>query len=283
MTDDSPLVLVCLRNAAGELDGCLASLDRDLSPRDEIGLVGDASIDPQILALVARWREGTRLRVGEYFHDAEAGPVAACNAALQTLGERDAVLLHPAMRGTHGWLPRLRRAAADPRLATLSPWSNDAEFLSYPRFCEANPPPERPDEIAEAAAAWPEAADVELPGAAGVAMFLRGRAVRQLGGLDAESFSSLTGALGDFSRRAAAMGWRNGFCPGVFAVNATGAATGASGEDLQRLMVRWPEFQEQVARFVMDDPMRVWRDRLSARIAELGQQGPQRDLFGPSP
>lgn len=283
MTDDSPLVLVCLRNAAGELDGCLASLDRDLSPHDEVGLVGDASIDPQILDLLERWRGRTRLRVSQHFHSGEAGPVAACNAVLRTLGERDVVLLHPAMRGTPGWLQRLHRAASDSRLATLSPWSNDAEFLSWPHFCEANPPPERPEEIAEAAAAWPEAADIELPGAAGVAMFLRGRAVRQLGGLDAESFSSLTGALGDFSRRAAAMGWRNGFCPGVFAVNATGAITGASGEDLQRLMVRWPEFQEQVARFVMDDPMRAWRDRLSERIAELGRQGPQRDLFGSPP
>ncbi len=283
MTDDSPLVLVCLRNAVGELDGCLASLDRDLASRDEVGLVGDASIDPQILDLLERWSQRTHLQVARYFHPDEVGPVAACNAALRTLGDRDAVLLHPAMRGTRGWLQRLHRAAIDPRLATLSPWSNDAEFLSYPLFCEANAPPERPDEIAEAAAAWPDAADIELPGAAGVAMFLRGRAVRQLGGLDAESFSTLNGALADFSRRAAAMGWRNGFCPGVFAVNASGAATGASGEDLQRLMVRWPEFQEQVARFVMDDPMRVWREKLSARMAEIGRQGPQRDLFGPLP
>lgn len=283
MTDDSPLVLVCLRNAAGELDGCLASLDRDLSPRDEVGLVGDASIDPQILDLLERWCARTRLRVARYFHPGEVGPVTACHAALRALGERDAVLLHPAMRGTRGWFARLRRAAADPRLATLSPWSNDAEFLSWPRFCEANPPPEQPDEIAEAAAVWNDAADIELPGAAGVAMFLRGRAVRQLGGLDVESFSGLTGALGDFSRRAAAMGWRNGFCPGVFAVNATGASTGASGEDLQRLLVRWPDFHEQVARFIMEDPMRVWRERLSARVAELDRQGPQRDLFGSPP
>lgn len=283
MTDDSPLVLVCLRNAVAELDGCLASLDSDLSPSDDVALVGDAALDPQVINLVERWRARTRLHVSACFHEGEVGPVAACHAALRTLGDRDAVLLHPAMRGSSGWLRRLHRAAADPRLATLSPWSNDAEFLSYPRFCEANPPPERLDEIAEAAAAWVDAADVELPGAAGVAMFLRGRAVRQLGGLDAESFSTLTGALGDFSRRAAAMGWRNGFCPGVFVVNATGAMTGASGEDLQRLMVRWPEYQEQVARFVMNDPMRAWRDRLSERIAELGRQGPQRDLFGSLP
>lgn len=283
MTDDSPLVLVCLRNAVGELDGCLASLDRDLSSSDEVGLVGDASVDPQVDDLLERWRERTRLRVRLFRRDDEAGPVVACNDALRLLDGRDVVLLHPAMRGTPGWLPRMRRAAADPRLATLSPWSNDAEFLSWPRFCEANPPPEQPDEVAEAAAAWNEAADIELPGAAGVAMFLRGRAVRQLGGLDVESFSTLTGALGDFSRRAAAMGWRNGFCPGVFAVNATGAVTGASGEDLQRLMVRWPDFHEQVARFIMQDPMRPWRERLSARVAELGRQGPQRDLFGSPP
>lgn len=283
MTDDSPLVLVCLRNAVAELDGCLASLDSDLSPSDEVGLVGDAALDPQALDLVERWRERTRLRVASYFHDGEVGPVAACNAALRRSDGRDVVLLHPAMRGTRGWLQRLRRAAADARLATLSPWSNDAEFLSWPHFCEANPPPERADEIAEAAATLQDAADIELPGAAGVAMFLRGRAVRQLGGLDVESFSTLTGALGDFSRRAAAMGWRNGFCAGVFAVNATGASTGASGEDLQRLMVRWPEYQEQVARFIMEDPMRPWRDRLSERVAELARQGPQRDLFGALP
>jgi len=50
-------------------------------------------------------------------------------------------------------------------------------------------------------------------------------------------------------------------------------------DDLSVLVARWPDYQEQVARFILSDPLRALRERLQARMDELAKSGPQRDLF----
>ena len=55
------------------------------------------------------------------------------------LSRRDVVLLNSDTIVTPGWLEALLRcAASDAGIGTITPWSNNAEILSYPRFCENN-------------------------------------------------------------------------------------------------------------------------------------------------
>jgi GT2 family glycosyltransferase len=170
-------------------------------------------------------------------------------------------------------LPRLQRAAeAQPRVACLAAWSGENELASFVDVAA-------PETIAEAAGSldWPSAPG--LPAAAGPALYLRREALRALGGLDTSSFHGW-GALDDFSRRAEALGWGNLLCPAVYVARGAQADGGATFGEIERLQVRWPDFQERVARFILEDPLRPLRDRLRARIAELAQSGPQGDLFG---
>ena len=85
--------------------------------------------------------------------------------------------------------------------------------------------------------------------------------------------------------RAAAMGWRNVLCETAYVVHLGGASfsplgLAPNGENLARLLARWPDYNERVARFIMADPLRPLRERLSERIEALARSGPQRDLFG---
>jgi GT2 family glycosyltransferase len=118
-----------------------------------------------------------------------------------------------------------------------------------------------------------------LPAAAGPVLYLRREAVRALGGLDTSSFHGW-GALDDFSRRAEALGWGNLLCPSVYVARGAGADSGTTFGDIERLQARWPDFQERVARFILEDSLRGARERLRARMAELSLRGPQGDLFG---
>ena len=280
-----PTVVVTVHNALEALDACLASLERTLPAGSQVLLADDASTDPRINPMVRGWCYRSALEARYVRRELNMGYPANCNAAFAEAGDADVVLLDSDTVVTPGWLQQLVRcAASDPRIATITPWSNNAELTSFPRPGEPNPAPEHPDTLAEAAAmtapAWPE-----LPAAGGFCMYVRRAALRQLGGFDAATFGIGGGEQDDFSLRAAAMGWRNVLCDTAYVVHHGGASFGAiglpaGGDNLARLLARWPTYHEQVARFLLDDPLRPHRARLQENLDALARSGPQRDLFG---
>jgi GT2 family glycosyltransferase len=280
-----PVVVVPIHNALEVLDACLASLDRTLPAGSAVLLADDASTDPRIEPLARGWCERSLLAARYVRRARNLGFPANCNAAFAETGDADVVLLNSDTVATAGWLEQLVRcAASDPRIATITPWSNNAEICSWPRFCEDNPAPEFPDAVAEAAAGLaPEYP--ELPTAVGFCMYVRRAALRQLGDFDAETFGRGYGEENDFCLRAAAMGWRNVLCDTAYVVHRGGASFGPldmapGGDNLARLLARWPDYNERVARFIMADPLAPRRIALEQRLQSLAASGPQRDLFG---
>jgi GT2 family glycosyltransferase len=280
-----PVVVVPIHNALEALDACLASLDRTLPPGSPVLLADDASPDPRIEPMARGWCERSALAARYVRRPRNLGFPANCNAAFAETGDADVVLLNSDTVATAGWLEQLVRcAASDPRIATITPWSNNAEICSWPRFCEDNPAPEFPDAVAEAAAGLaPEYP--ELPTAVGFCMYVRRAALRQLGDFDAETFGRGYGEENDFCLRAAAMGWRNVLCDTAYVVHRGGASFGPldmapGGDNLARLLARWPDYNERVARFIMADPLAPRRIALEQRLQSLAASGPQRDLFG---
>ena len=281
-----PTVVVPVHNALEALDACLASLDRTLPAGSAVLLADDASSDPRIEPLARGWCERSPLAARYVRRERNLGFPANCNAAFDETGDADLVLLNSDTIATPGWLAQIARCAqSDPRIATITPWSNNAEICSFPRFCEDNPAPALPDAVAEAAAGLSPPEYPELPTAVGFCMYLRRAALRQLGGFDAATFGRGYGEENDFCLRAAAMGWRNVLCETAYVVHLGGASfgpldQGPGGENLARLLARWPDYNERVARFIMADPLRPLRERLLDRIDQLARSGPQRDLFG---
>lgn len=281
-----PTVIVPIHNALEALDACLASLDRTLPAGATVLLADDASTDPRISPMARGWCYRSALDARYVQRELNMGFPANCNAAFEETGDADVVLLNSDTVTTPGWLQQIARCAErDPRIATITPWSNNAEICSFPRFCEANPVPEHPDTLAEAAALTAEPDLPELPTAVGFCMYLRRAALRQLGGFDAATFGRGYGEENDFCLRAAAMGWRNVLCETAYVVHLGNASFGPldmapNGDNLGRLLARWPDYNERVARFIMADPLRPHRQRLQENLEKLAQSGPQRDLFG---
>ena len=280
MTTRLPTVLVPVFNSLAGLDACVASLDRTLPAGSPVLIADDASSDPNLESMARGWCERSRLDARYVRRERRIGLAANCDAAIRDADGDDIVLLKPDAVATTGWLQRLARcASSEQRSATIVPWSNHADLCSFPHFGEANPPPEFPEAVVEAAAsvAWTECP--ELPTAVGPCMYLRRAALRQVGGLDIDTFTGAR-AMDDFCLRASAMGWSNVLCPGAFVVShGDESSLGIVGEELSRLIGRWPDYQERMARFIMSDPLRPLRERLQARIGELSRSGPQRDLF----
>jgi glycosyltransferase involved in cell wall biosynthesis len=276
------VILVCVTTAPA-LDACLAALDRSLTAGTPVLVADDAGGDPCVAPLAQSWCERTRLSAHFLRRDRPYGRARHRGYLLADHPGQDLVLLDGDALPAPGWLEALQRcASAHPDVATLSTWSNGAGLCSFPRFCEANPLPTSLDTVAAAAAKMDDEALPELPMAQGPCLYLRADALRRLGSWDCDSFETL-GADADFCHRAASMGWRNVLCPTVFVGRSESAVSEPVGDDLRRLSARWPSHQEDLARFLLSDPLYPLREKLTARLAELigaaRHGGPQGDLF----
>ena len=275
-----PLVLVPATQRVAALDACLASLERTLPPGARVRVADHAAGHPQAEALARRWCDRSRLQAEYWRAERPQGLASNIDSALHGT-QGDVVVLMADAIATPGWLERLAQyARKDERIATVSAWSNRSELSAFPRPGEPNPVPAFPESVAEAAAAAPWNECPDLPAASGPCILLRRAALDRLGGLDGDSFAGER-AFDDYSRRAAAMGWRNVLCPAAYVVRQPAPPTlvGGAADDLAPLLARWPDYQEQVARFILADPLRPLRERLQARMDELARSGPQADLF----
>ncbi len=279
-----PLVIVPVFNAIDALDACLAALDRTLPDGARVHLADDASTDARVPLLIDDWRRQTRLDVSHVRRAMNLGFPGNCNAAFKETGDADIVLLNADTEPAGDWLQCLSAcAASDARIATATPWSNNGEIVSFPNFVAPNPLPENVQDLARAASrlhpTYPE-----LPTAVGFCMYLRRAAWRAVGGFDAETFGKGYGEENDWCLRAEAHGWRHVLCDDAYVAHrghASFVGTGhvPGGENLRRLNARWPGYNERIARFILDDPLRVARERLSDALAMLAADGPQLDLF----
>lgn len=279
-----PTVIVPVFNALDAVDACLASLDRTLPVGTRVLVADDASTDPRIAVLLAHWRRVSPCAAQVQVRECNLGFLANANAAFADTDD-DVVLLHSDTVTTGGWLQRIAACAgSDPRIATITPWSNNAEICSFPELCEDNPPPEDAHLVALAAASAGAPAYPELPAGVGFCLYIRRAALRAVGDFDAATFGRGHGEDTDFCLRAAGLGWRNALCDDAYLVHLGNASFGPSGEDaggenMRRLVARWPRYQQQTAEFIMADPLRPLRERIRRRLVQLQHPRPQRDLF----
>ena len=279
-----PCVIVPVYGALEALRECLASLHRTLPQGARVWLCDDASPQPDIGALCAAFAREAPFRVDCVRRESNAGFVGNVERAFGETDPDDVILLNSDTVATRGWYEALVACAqSDPRIGTITPWSNNAEICSFPRFCEAAPLPEAPDLLAEAAAALGPGDYVDLPTGVGFCMYVRRALLRAVGGFDQATFGRGYGEENDLCLRAAAHGWRNVLCHTAYVGHRGGASFAAEGhrpggENLMRLNARYPAYNRIVAEFIMHDPLRPLRERFAARI-DAARRFEQRDLF----
>lgn len=270
-----PTIVVPIHDAVRELEACLASLHRTLPSDAKVILIDDASTDARIQPLLRDWasRAGITWRVETQARN--LGFVATVNRGMMLAGG-DVVLLNSDTVTTPGWLDGLQRCLdSDPRIATATPWTNNGEIASLPRFCAVNPVPADPDAIARVIAACGTPVYPELPTAVGFCMAIRRAAIEALGAFDEQRFGLGYGEENDFSMRAREGGWRNVLCDDVYVVHVGGRSFGPKGlapgeASMQRLLARHPDYLHLVREFIAADPLAARRNELVEALTETG-------------
>jgi GT2 family glycosyltransferase len=266
-----PQVVVPVYDGVDALADCLASLRRVLSRDARLQLVDDASPDPRVRPMLQAFAADPPCTVDLHLQPRNLGFVRTVDAAMARAGG-DVVLLNADTVATRGFLERLAAcAAADPRIATATPFSNNAEICSFPRLCVAHPVPDDAERIAAACRAAGPPDYPDLPTGVGFCMFVRAAALNAIGGFDAETFGRGYGEENDFCLRAAGHGWRNVLCDDAYVAHRGGASFATTGlkpggANLARLLARYPGYNAQVADFIARDPLAPRRARIEAAL-----------------
>ena len=268
---DAIEVIVPVHGGAPELERCLASLARTLDAGANVQVVDDASHDAEVDALLAAYAGQSRVPVRIVVQAANLGFVRTVNAAMAR-SRADVVLLNSDTIVTPGWLERIAHcAASDLRIATITPFSNNAEICSLPVFCAPNPVPGDLDDTARACVQAGAPEYPELPTGVGFCMYVRRAALDALGDFDDATFGHGYGEENDFCMRAAAHGWRNVLADDAYVAHRGGASFAAlglkpGGANLARLVARYPGYNRAVADFIARDPLAARRARIAAAL-----------------
>lgn len=263
-------VIVPVYRGLADTQRCIRSVLAHAQRTDwQLVVINDAS--PEIE--VTNWlREAARNepRITLLENGGNAGFVATVNRGMLLNPQRDVVLLNSDAEVANDWLDRLSHAAyAHGKVATVTPFSNNATICSYPRFCAANPLPEGYDTAKlDALFAASNAGEVlDVPTGIGFCMYIRRDCLNQIGLFDVVSFGTGYGEENDFCLRAAAAGWRNLHALDVFVRHTGGTSFGASKSDrelaaMDTLRLLHPDYERQVHAYVAADPAQSYRVRV---------------------
>jgi O-antigen biosynthesis protein len=191
---------------------------------------------------------------------ANRGMQAARNGA-------DVVLLNSDAIVTSGWLDALARCVhSDPAIGTATPFSNNAEICSLPRFCENNawPAARDPEPLAQALRLAAVPVYPDLPTGVGFCMYIRRETLDAIGAFD-PVFGLGYGEENDFCMRAAAAGYRNVLCDDALVLHTGGSSFGDKRSELAQrngaiLLERHPTYDALVRDFIATDPLRPLRE-----------------------
>ena len=274
-------VVVPVYDAATDVVRCVDSVLAHTDRPYRLILIDDASPDPAIASFFARLAARNLPHLMLLRNDANLGFTGTANRGMK-LSRADVVLLNSDTVVTRGWLTAMARcAASNPSFGTITPFSNNAEICSFPRFCENNPWPENDDpepvRAALARAAVPTYPD--LPTGVGFCMYVSRALIDAIGVFD-PAFGLGYGEENDFCQRGFAVGYRNVLCDDAFVLHLgarsfQGRKAALGVRNLALLTARHPHYEPMVGAYIAADPLRPLREAALAqwRAHALAQRG----------
>lgn len=262
---------------------CVDSVIRHASrnrTRYNLIVLDDASPDTELVAALQKRARQGKLRYLR--HPANLGFIRNMNRGMALHPEHDVVWLNADTRVHGDWLDRLRSAAYSAEdIASVTPWSNNGELMSFPRMCHAAPMP-----TAQVHAALDDAtrrldlAPVSLETGCGFCMYIKRQALDEVGYLDEVHLKRGYGEETDWCLRAQSRNWRHVGAVNVFVAHAGGHSFGAEKalrvyQNNAVLRQRYPHADRNFKHYLATDPLAPARNRL---IAALRKSAPQQQF-----
>ena len=271
-TDVEVDVVVPVYNAVDDLERCVESVLAHTDCRYRLVLIDDASPDPAVASYFAALAQRALPQVVLLRNRRNRGFPRTANRGM-LLSRADVVLLNSDTVVTRGWLSALARcAASSATIGTVTPFSNNAEICSFPRFCVNNAPGvgDEPEAVRSALARAAVPTYPQLPTGVGFCFYIRRELIDAIGVFD-PAFGPGYGEENDFCMRALSAGYRSVLCDDAYVLHVGGRSfEGQKPElgtrNLALLLERHPRYAKIVEAFIAGDPLRPLRDAALAQL-----------------
>ena len=234
-------------------------------------MLDDFSPDPALVQAVeelARKNKLTHIR-----RPANLGFIRNMNRGMALNPASDVVWLNADTLVHGNWLDRLRAAAYQaPDIASVTPWSNNGELMSFPQSRVCHPMPSakmhaRLDSLARKSGLAP----VEIEVGCGFCLYIKRDALNDVGYLDEVELRRGYGEESDWCLRARGNGWRHLGATNVFVAHAGGHSFGPEKalrvyQNNAVLRRRYPDAESRFDAFVARDPLRPAREALQRLV-----------------
>lgn len=258
---------------------CISLCLKHKVPDSRLIIVNDASPNPDILNYLETIQNRPDICVLQ--NTQNLGFPKSVNRGIRHRKHcEDVVLLNSDTLVCRNWLANLQKTvSAHPDIGTATPLSNNATIFSYPSASGINPVPDArtcQDISAAMGRIW-QGETVEVPTAHGFCMYVKAACLEQTGLLREDSFAQGYGEENDFSRRAAALGWRHVLCLGTYVGHAESQSFSPVKQDLIARNLKilnglHPGYDHLIARWQKKDPLATYRRNLD--LARLHQKNP---------
>jgi len=249
----------------------------------ELIVINDAGPAPELNAMLRSLAARGLFHLEQ--HRQNQGFVRTVNHGLRLSKDHDAIILNADTEVYGDWIDRmLEHARQFPRVATITPLSNNATICSYPETLNDNRHAlELPHaEIDALAAQVNRLSHVEAPTGVGFCMYIRRSALREVGWLDDRRFGRGYGEENDLCQRLIRRGWSNVVACDIYvrhvgSVSFAGEAMERTAKAVKILNKLYPDYEAQVNRYIDADP--AWPHRLRIDLARLQRQCGTRNVL----
>jgi O-antigen biosynthesis protein len=259
-------ILIPIYLGLNETRDCLESVARYSFPYRCV-IIDDCTPDPAIadfLDAYAKEHENALL----IRNPVNLGFVKSANIGFRIFPEKDVIILNSDTIVTSHWVEKLRRWAYCSRnVATVTPFSNNATILSYPRMCKENALPDglSADEINalfEDVCLERPGGIVELPTGIGFCLYIRREFLSKAGDFDESLFEKGYGEENEFSLRCSRFGGRHLAALDAYIYHKDGVSFGKERKEagtaraMETLNGMCPDYDRTVQSFMELDPLR---------------------------
>lgn len=272
-------VIIPVYRGLDETRNCIESvLAARCTTRARIVVIDDCSPEPEVSAYLQALPQSPGFVVLR--NDQNLGFVGTVNRGMRLDQDSDVVLLNSDTEVSDGWLDRLAwHAYSAEKIASVTPFSNNATICSYPRLQGTRKLPNGVSLASLNRAFWEANAgrSVSLPTAIGFCMYIRRACLDEIGLFDEEAFGKGYGEENDFCLRAISEGWDHLLAADAFVFHAGEVSfqdTSSPGKAraMEILRTRYPHYETSVAEHVQRgeaEPMRIAATAARYRLSGL--------------
>jgi len=275
-TPDIITIIIPVYKGRKETLTCIASVLEHTNQAQtpyELLIINDASPEEQLTEDLYALQKKHAFTLLE--NENNLGFIQTVNKGMNYAKMHDVVLLNSDTEVYSNWLTHLQNAAYNtPNVGTVTPFSNNAEIVSYPKISHDNPilPDIKPETLNQIIGEVNKGKTVEIPTAVGFCMYIKNDCLKETGLFDANTFGKGYGEENDFCLRATTKGWRHVLAADTFVFHKGGESFGKEkkiliAQNYALLTKRWPKYHNDIQDFVAEDPILPYRRSIDiARI-----------------